>query len=88
MLTNGDVDHVAGLLTMRERQPFEIWMTAAIAGVMDANPIFEVLDRATVPRRVIGLGEPFEPAAGLTASLFSVPGKVPLYLEGETSKPA
>jgi pyrroloquinoline quinone biosynthesis protein B len=84
VLTNGDVDHVAGLLTLRERQPFGIWMTAEIARVLDANPIFEVLDRATVARRVVALDEPFEPVEGLTATLFAVPGKVPLYMEGET----
>jgi pyrroloquinoline quinone biosynthesis protein B len=83
ILTNGDVDHVAGLLTMREGQPFTIWMTAEIAAVLDRNPIFEVLDRSKVARRVVALDEPFEPAEGLTAMLFAVPGKVPLWLEGD-----
>lgn len=80
VLTNGDVDHVAGLLTMRERQPFTIWMTAGIAEVLNRNPIFDVLDRRTVDRRIVALGETFEPAAGLSIRLFPVPGKVPLYL--------
>lgn len=84
VLTNGDVDHVAGLLTMRERQPFTIWMTAGIAEVLDQNPIFEVLDRDIVTRKVIALGEMFEPVEGVRLRLFPVPGKVPLYLEGET----
>ena len=83
ILTNGDVDHVAGLLTMRERQPFAIWMTAEIAAVLDRNPIFEVLDRAVVARNVVALDQPFEPVEGLSATLFPVPGKVPLWLEGE-----
>ena len=84
VLTNGDVDHVAGLLTMREGQPFTIWMTAEIAAVLDRNPIFEVLDRRVVTRNVIGLDEQFEPAEGVSARLFAVPGKVPLWLEGES----
>jgi pyrroloquinoline quinone biosynthesis protein B len=83
VLTNGDVDHVAGLLTMRERQAFTIWMTAEIAAVLDRNPIFEVLDRGVVTRKVVGLEERFEPTGGLAARLFPVPGKVPLWLEGE-----
>lgn len=84
VLTNGDVDHIAGLLTMRESQPFTLWMTPAIAAVLDANPVFEVLNRAVVERRTVALGETFAPAAGLEITLFAVPGKVALYLEGET----
>jgi pyrroloquinoline quinone biosynthesis protein B len=84
VLTNGDVDHIAGLLTMREKQRFTLWMTPAIAGVLDANPIFEVLDRGVVERRGVAIGEAFEPIDGLTLRLFPVPGKVALYLEGET----
>ena len=83
ILTNGDVDHVAGLLTMREGQPFTIWMTAEIAAVLDRNPIFEVLDRSKVARRVVALDESFEPVEGLAVRLFPVPGKVPLWLEGD-----
>jgi pyrroloquinoline quinone biosynthesis protein B len=82
VLTNGDIDHIAGLLTMRERQAFTLWTTPAIAGVLDSNPIFEVLDRALVERRTVALGEPFHPAEGLQLRLFAVPGKVALYLEG------
>src|SRR5690625_322996 len=70
VLTNGDVDHIAGLLTMRERQPFTIWMTAGIAEVLDQNPIFEVLDRDIVTRKVIALGEVFEPIEGVRLRLF------------------
>src|SRR5580658_9104980 len=43
VLTGGDVDVIAGLLTLRERQPFTLYATARIHGVLDANPIFEVL---------------------------------------------
>lgn len=84
VLTNGDVDHIAGLLTMREKQPFTLWMSPAIADVLDANPIFEVLDRSVVKRHTVALGQTFEPIDGLWLTLFAVPGKVALYLEGET----
>ncbi|MEL7347408.1 MAG: pyrroloquinoline quinone biosynthesis protein PqqB [Pseudomonadota bacterium] len=83
LLTNGDIDHVAGLLTLREKHPFTLFMTAEIAGVIAANPIFAALDPALVARRTVALEEPFDLLPGLTATLFAVPGKVPLYLEGE-----
>jgi len=83
VLTNGDIDHVAGLLTLREKQAFTLWMTPEIARVIAANPIFDALDRQLVARRPVALEEAFEPAPGLTARLFAVPGKVPLYLEGD-----
>lgn len=82
VLTNGDIDHVAGLLTLRETQRFSVWMTHDIAGVLAANPIFGALDPELVDRREARLEEPFELLPGLTATLFTVPGKVPLYMEG------
>jgi pyrroloquinoline quinone biosynthesis protein B len=84
LVTNGDIDHVAGLLTLRERQPFTLWTTADIAAVLDANPIFEALNREVVARRTLALDAPVEVLAGLSVELFAVPGKVPLYMEGET----
>ncbi|MEM1421403.1 MAG: pyrroloquinoline quinone biosynthesis protein PqqB [Pseudomonadota bacterium] len=84
LLTNADIDHIGGLLTLRERQAFQLITTAEVAEVLAANPIFNALDPALVTRRVIGLEDPFDLAPGVRASLFSVPGKTPLYLEGET----
>lgn len=83
LLTNGDIDHVAGLLTLREQQPFILFATQDIHNVLAANPIFAALKPDLVIRRTIALGVPFQLVTGLTATLFSVPGKVPLYLEGE-----
>ncbi len=84
LLTNGDIDHVAGLLTLREMQPFSMFATAGIHEVVDQNPIFSALKPSVVKRVTIALEHPAEIAPGLTATLFPVPGKVPLYLEGET----
>ena len=84
LLTNGDIDHVAGLLTLREMQPFSMFATAGIHEVIDQNPIFSALDPIVVKRVRIALERPEEIAPGLVATLFPVPGKVPLYLEGET----
>lgn len=87
VLTGGEVDTVAGLLTMRERQPFRLHATADIHGVLDANPIFDVLARDIVARNVVRIGQPFALDGALTAEVFAVPGKVPLYLEGSDGPP-
>lgn len=88
ILTGGDVDVIAGLLTMRERQPFTLYATARIHDVLDANPIFEVLARDIVMRRTVALDEAIDLGGGLTVELFAVPGKVPLYLEQGDAMPA
>ncbi len=86
LLTNTDVDHAAGLLSLRERQPFTIWGTPVTLDTIGANRIFDVVGRDIVPRRTVKLGEPFEPLPGLTIELFPVPGKVPLWLEEKEVK--
>jgi len=84
LVTNGDIDHVAGLLTLREQQPFTLFATREIHRVLDENPMFSALRPDIVTRRSVELNVGQEIAPGLTATLFAVPGKVPLYLEGET----
>lgn len=81
VLTGGDVDAIAGLLTLREREPFCIYASGRILDILAANPIFEVLARDVVERRHVELGETVALAGGLSVELFAVPGKVPLYLE-------
>lgn len=83
VVTNGDIDHVAGLLTLREMQPFSLFATSGIHQVLSQNPMFDALNASVVTREKIALDEPFELTPGLMATLFAVPGKVPLYLEGE-----
>jgi pyrroloquinoline quinone biosynthesis protein B len=82
VLTNGDVDHVAGLLTLREKAPLAVFATAETRAAVAANPLFGVLDPALVTWTEITPGRPFSPLAGLAVEAFAVPGKVPLYLEG------
>ena len=94
VLTGGDVDAIAGLLTLRERQPLSVYATARVHAVLDANSIFEVLARDVVARPVLTPGVPTPVVApdgqptGLTVELFPVPGKVPLYLEEAGAAPA
>jgi pyrroloquinoline quinone biosynthesis protein B len=83
VLTNGDVDHVAGLLNLRESQPFALYATGAVLGVLERNPIFNVLNPEFVGRRRLMLEQPVALAGGPTVVPFAVPGKVPLYLEDD-----
>lgn len=93
VLTGGDVDAIAGLLTLRERQPLTIYATAKVQGILKANPIFEVLAADVVARHSLALDQPQQlaladgAASGLTVRLFAVPGKVPLYLEERQGTP-
>lgn len=86
VLTNADVDHLAGLLSLRERQAFHLYATARVLSVLEANSIFRVLDPVFVSRIPVELGAPFaiegpDGPTGLSAELFPVPGKVALFLE-------
>lgn len=82
LLTNGDIDHVAGLLTLRESQPFTLFATPAIHEVLAQNPMLTALRADLVARQPVALDQGVEIAPGLMATLFAVPGKVPLYQEG------
>lgn len=84
-LTNGDVDHVDGLITLRERSPLTVYATSQISKVLDANPIFGVLAKDVVSREVVELDRPFR-IHDTAIEFFGVPGKVPLYLETEDLK--
>ncbi len=94
VLTGGDVDAIAGLLTLRERQPFTLYATPRVLAVLKANPIFDVLAHDVVTRMALDLAEdqaivlPGGEASGLSVRPFAVPGKVPLYLEQEGEMPA
>ncbi|CDX51515.1 Coenzyme PQQ synthesis protein B [Mesorhizobium plurifarium] len=87
VLTNADVDHVAGLLSLRERQPFAIYASAQVLATLEANSIFNVLDPSIVPRRLLALTEEVAirgadgHPTGVVVGSFPVPGKVALYLE-------
>lgn len=82
VLTNGDVDHIAGLLTLREKTGFCAYATAEGLGILSGNSVFNVLDPDFVTRETITLDVPFTPVEGLKVTPFAVPGKVALFLEG------
>jgi len=83
ILTNGDIDHIAGLLTLRERQPFRIYATPRVLSVLAANSVFNVLASDVVERVELPLGQPIEIAdtGGIVVEAFPVHGKIALYLE-------
>ncbi|MBO0764682.1 MAG: pyrroloquinoline quinone biosynthesis protein PqqB [Hyphomicrobiaceae bacterium] len=92
VLTNGDVDHIAGLLSLREGFAFTIYATARVLDTLAANSIFNVLDRGLVRSVALVPGRPIALAAGgmdlgLTLEAFPVPGKVALYLEDPAAGP-
>src|SRR5690606_8496149 len=87
VLTNADVDHVTGLLTLRESQPLVLYATPRVQGVLAANSIFNVLNPEFVRREPLALDVPREllgpdgSPLGLSIVPFAVPGKVALWLE-------
>ena len=90
VLTNADVDHVAGLLNLRESQPLRIYATQRVLGVLQANTIFNVLNPKFVSREAMALNEPLEllkpdgSSMSIRVTPFAVPGKVALWLEDES----
>lgn len=91
VLTNADVDHIAGLLTLRESHPLSLSATPRVLSVLRANSVFNVLNPALVSRHPLMLDHPQQLAlpdgrpSGLEVTLFSVPGKIALWLEDPTA---
>lgn len=89
ILTNGEVDAVAGLLSMREGSPFTIYAHAKVLSILRDNSIFNVLNEKNVQRRAVEVDKAFEPAlpdgspSGIEVLSFAVPGKSAWYLEGK-----
>ncbi|GAA6193503.1 pyrroloquinoline quinone biosynthesis protein PqqB [Phaeobacter sp. NW0010-22] len=86
LLTNGDIDHIAGLLSLREQTPFTLFGTSEILDLLTANRVFDAVNAEKVPRRSVAIGASFMMLPNLEAQVFPVPGKVPLFMEGETVK--
>ncbi len=93
VLTNGDVDHIAGLLSLRESQPFTVYATERVLSVIKSNSVFDILAPNIVDRVPLELESPVEirgagRALSLTVEAFDVPGKVALYLEDASAGPS
>jgi pyrroloquinoline quinone biosynthesis protein B len=86
VLTGAEIDQVTGLLSLREREPFALYATAATLAAVAGNAMFAALVEVT--RRAVVPGEAIALPGGVTAQLFMVPGKLPLYLEGDDPETA
>jgi pyrroloquinoline quinone biosynthesis protein B len=89
ILTNGEIDAVAGLLSMREGWPFTIYAHQRVLSILATNSIFNVLSEKNVTRQPMEVDTTFEPAlpdgspSGIEVLPFAVPGKGAWYLEGK-----
>ena len=89
ILTNGEIDAVAGLLSMREGWPFTIYAHTRVLSILKTNSIFNVLNEKNVRRQPIEIDRTFEPAlpdgspSGIEVLPFAVAGKGAWYLEGK-----
>lgn len=92
VLTNGDVDHVSGLLNLREMQAFSVYGARRVLSTIASNSLFNVLSADLVPRIELPLMTTVALTGagldlGLTVEAFPVPGKVALYLEDANAGP-
>jgi pyrroloquinoline quinone biosynthesis protein B len=85
-LTNGDLDHVVGLLSLRESQPFAVLATEPVrAGLVDRNVVLRTLARTPdqVAWRTMRLGrEVILDDVGVGVTALAAPGKLPVHLVG------
>jgi pyrroloquinoline quinone biosynthesis protein B len=81
VLTNADIDHIAGLLTLREMQPLTIWASLRVQEHLKSNSVFSALNSSVVKFQTVYVRQSFSPFDGLDIEAFEVPGKVPLYQE-------
>src|ERR1700754_4514202 len=89
VLTNSEVDAVAGVLLMREGTPVSVYAHPRARAILKANSIFNVLSETNVKRQPIAIDAAFEPElpdgspSGIQIVAFAVPGKGAWYLEGK-----
>jgi pyrroloquinoline quinone biosynthesis protein B len=85
-LTNGDLDHVAGLLSLRESQPLHILATARVReGLVERNALLRTLQRT--PDQVLWTHlelarEIVLDDLGIAVTAVPVAGKLPVHLMG------
>ena len=94
VLTNGDLDHCLGLLSLRESHPLCLYATRSVErGFRQDNVLHRTLQRfpEQLTFRPLELGRPEVLAlpdgtpSGLTLEAVPVPGKLPIHLEGRST---
>jgi pyrroloquinoline quinone biosynthesis protein B len=90
VLTNGDLDHTLGLLSLRESHPLVVYATERVRrGFTEDNVLYRTLQRfpEQVTWRPLKLGSEEEVVgvdgrgSGLLVEAVPVPGKLPIHLE-------
>jgi len=93
LLTNGDLDHCLGLLSLRESHRLIVYATDAVErGFTRGNVLYRTLERfpGQVTWRLLKIGHEDDivdvdgRTTGLTAEAVAVPGKAPVHLEGQS----
>jgi len=91
LITNGDLDHCLGLLSLRESQPLQLYATRTVRrGFTQGNALYGTLERfaGQVSWHALELGQwqPLLNSAGrpseLSVRALGVPGQPPLHLRG------
>ena len=88
-ITNGDIDHIAGLLNLRESHPLSIYATKKVLNILNSNTVFNVLNLDFVERREVSLNQTIllkdknNNSTGIEVEVFPVPGKIALFLENK-----
>jgi pyrroloquinoline quinone biosynthesis protein B len=84
LLTNGDLDHCLGLLSLRESHPLVLYATESVyAGFSEGNVLYRTLQRfpEQVTWRKLEAGRE-QPLGDLGVTAIPAPGKMALHLEG------
>ena len=85
LLTNGDLDHCLGLLSLRESHPLVIYTTERVRrGFTEGNVLYRTLQRfpGQVTWRTLEFGKEAD-LGGFAVEALPVPGKAPIHLEGD-----
>jgi pyrroloquinoline quinone biosynthesis protein B len=96
LLTNGDLDHCLGLLSLRESHPLVLYATEPVRrGFVEGNVLYRTLERfpGQTTWRPLKLGREESVVdvegrpLGLTVEPLSAPGKPPIHLEPAPADP-
>ncbi len=85
VLIGGDVDAIAGLLVLRERQDLTVFAPSRVLDMLAGSRIFEVLDPDLVRRVELAPLQPVRCGGEMTVTILPMPGKAPLYLEDRSA---
>jgi pyrroloquinoline quinone biosynthesis protein B len=84
VLSNAEVDGVAGLLSLREGFVFDLFATSSVLNSLAANGIFDVLASKAVRRISLTANQKSRTSSGLEIGPFNVAGKIALHAEKQS----